>query len=94
MSDASAALKPGLEASWRELASVLGSYPDLSRAWMTQRADAVVYHALPVHYRDGRLAARFVRCRYGADGPQWLCQFVDPCLIRPPHEGDGAALQG
>ncbi|MEM6782788.1 MAG: hypothetical protein AAF624_03530 [Bacteroidota bacterium] len=45
---------------------------------MGKRSDAVVTHRLPFHFADGRLAAQFVRCRYGPDGPRWMCRFVDP----------------
>lgn len=57
---------------------MLGNHPQLSRSWMGKRSDAVVTHRLPFHFADGRLAAQFVRCRYGPDGPRWMCRFVDP----------------
>ncbi|MEM8556850.1 MAG: hypothetical protein AAF809_06535 [Bacteroidota bacterium] len=75
-----AVLSIGYEASWTELVGSLSAHPQLSSSWMKKRADAVVHHWLPVHFRDGELAARFVRSRYGPDGPQWRCQFVAPRL--------------
>ena len=76
-------LAPGFDASWPELVGVLGDHPQLSAAWMQKRTDAVVYHRLPIHFSDGRLAVQFVRCRYGPDGPRWMCRFVDPGLASP-----------